>query len=75
MSGPQPLQWPADADLAMLLRRYYRGEGELWAEIQASVHAELRRRKLLVAPRHMRFRATESGYLVIIEDAEDYANL
>jgi hypothetical protein len=28
-----------------------------------------------VAPHHMRFRATNAGYLVIIEDAEGYASL
>jgi hypothetical protein len=68
------IRWDADADLAALLRRYYRGEAGLWGDIQASVHVELRRQGLHVAPRHMRFRATDAGYLVIIEDAEGYAN-
>jgi transposase InsO family protein len=70
----RPIRWEADADLAALLRRYYRGEAGLWGDIQARVHADLRRQGLPVAPRHMRFRATDAGYLVIIEDAEGHAN-
>ncbi|NTW98137.1 MAG: hypothetical protein HGB28_06250 [Oscillochloris sp.] len=68
------IQWQADAELASLIRRYYRGEAGLWADIQASVHADLQRQGLPVAPRHLRFRATEAGYLVIIEGAEGYAD-
>jgi hypothetical protein len=66
------ITWEADADLAALLRRYYRGEAGLWGDIQAMVHADLHRRGAPVAPRHLRFRATEAGYIVIIEDAEGY---
>ncbi|NNJ09383.1 hypothetical protein EKD04_003475 [Chloroflexales bacterium ZM16-3] len=69
------IQWEANEELAGLLCRYYRGEGGLWGEIQAHVHANLQRQGLPVAPRHLRFRATQTGYLVIIEDAEGYANL
>lgn len=69
------LQWHADAALADLLRRYYRGEGNLWSAIQSAVDAELRHRGLPLAPRHLRFRATGDSYLVIIEDADAYANL
>jgi hypothetical protein len=69
------LQWPADGALTDLLRRYYRGEGNLWGDIQTNVHAELQRRGLPLAPRHLRFRATNDGYLVIIEDADEYASL
>ncbi|MEI7771396.1 MAG: hypothetical protein WCI67_15505 [Chloroflexales bacterium] len=68
------ITWDAGTELASLLRRYYRGEAGLWGDIQAMVHADLRRRGLPVAPRHMRFRATEAGYLVIIENAEGYMN-
>jgi hypothetical protein len=70
----QTYQWEADAELAGLIRRYYRGEAGLWADIQARVHAEIERQGLPVAPRHLRFRATETGYLVILEGAEGYAN-
>jgi hypothetical protein len=72
--GEPPISWPADAELAALLRRYYRGEAGLWGAIQAMVDAELRARGLPAAPRHLRFRATETGYLVIVEGAEGYAN-
>jgi hypothetical protein len=71
----RPIRWEADAELAALLRRYYRGEAGLWADIQAMVHADLQRRGLPVAPRHLRFRAIETGYLVIIEDAEGHHTL
>lgn len=70
----KPIQWEADAELASLLRRYYRGEAGLWGEIQARVHADVQRQELPVAPRHMRFRAIATGYLVIIEGAEGYVN-
>ncbi|NTV63741.1 MAG: hypothetical protein HGA65_09425 [Oscillochloris sp.] len=71
----QRYQWEADAELAGLIRRYYRGEAGLWAAIQARVHADIERQGLPVSPRHLRFRATEIGYLVILEGAEGYANL
>jgi hypothetical protein len=67
-----PLSWQADANLVGLLRRYYQGEAALWDAIQAAVHAELRARGLQVAPRHLRFRPTATGYMVILEDAEAY---
>jgi hypothetical protein len=69
------ITWEASAELAALLRRYYRGEAGLWGDIQMLVHTDLQRRGMPVAPRHMRFRATNAGYLVIIEDAEGYASL
>lgn len=65
--------WEAGPDLADLLRRYYQGEAGLWPDIQASVHDELHRRGLPVAPRHMRFRRAGEGYEVIVEGAEGYA--
>jgi hypothetical protein len=68
------IRWEADTELSSLLYRYYRGEAGLWGNIQAMVHIELRRQGLPVAPRHMRFRASETGYQVIIEDAEGYVN-
>jgi len=70
----ESIRWEADANLTDLIRRYYRGEAGLWADIQARVHAEIERQGLPVAPRHMRFRATETGYLVILEGAEGFAN-
>lgn len=64
--------WVADAELAALLRRYYVGEAGLWGEVQARVHAELRARGVPVGPRHLRFRRTDDGYEVIVEDAAPY---
>ncbi|MBX0326834.1 hypothetical protein K2Z83_03945 [Oscillochloris sp. ZM17-4] len=69
------IEWEAGAELTALLRRYYRGEAALWGEIQAIVHADLLRQGLPLAPRHLRFRASETGYMVIVEDAEGYASL
>lgn len=66
------VSWPADDGLVALLRRYYQGEAALWPEIQASVHRELRARGLPVVPRHLRFRRTEDGYMVIVEGADDF---
>lgn len=66
------VSWVADAELAALLRRYYRGEAGLWGEVQARVHAELRARGLPVAPRHLRFRRIDDSYEVIVEDAAPY---
>lgn len=69
------ISWPAGEQLAELLRRYYQGEAGLWPAIQAHVHAELLGRGEPVGPRHIRFRRTDAGYQVIVEGAEDHANL
>jgi hypothetical protein len=69
------ITWPAPAELAELLRRYYRGEAEQWPAIQALVHAELRERGLPVGPRHISFRRGDAGYTVIVEGADDHTNL
>ncbi len=66
------LSWQAGPDLVALLRRYYQGEAALWGAIQAAVNAELQARGLQVAPRHLRFRPTATGYLVLLDDAEAY---
>jgi hypothetical protein len=66
------IRWAADATLSGLLRRYYQGEAELWADIQAHVHAELAARGQPLAPRHLRFHRTAQGYEVIVEPAEAY---
>lgn len=66
------IRWSASPELALLLRRYYNGEAELWSEVQAIVHRELMARGLGASPRHLRFRRTETGYEVIVEDAEEY---
>ncbi|GEM_PF-639007 len=66
------IRWSASPELTALLRRYYNGEAELWGEVQASVHRELMARGLAVFPRHLRFRRTETGYEVMVEDAEEY---
>jgi hypothetical protein len=66
------ISWPADEELAALLRRYYQGEAGLWPDIQASVHRELRARGQPAAPRHLSFRRTDDGYTVIVERADDY---
>ncbi|MCX7789462.1 MAG: hypothetical protein N2378_02375 [Chloroflexaceae bacterium] len=66
------IRWSASPELAALLRRYYAGEAELWGAVQAIVHQELMDRGLAVFPRHLRFRRLESGYEVMIEDAEEY---
>lgn len=71
MSARQ-IRWSASPELAALLRRYYDGEAELWSEVQTIVHRELMDRGLAVFPRHLRFRRTENGYEVMIEDAEEY---
>jgi hypothetical protein len=67
--------WEAGAELAALLRRYYQGEAEHWPAIQALVHGELHERGVPVGPRHIRFRNTGDGYLVIVEGAEGHADL
>lgn len=67
--------WVANSELAELLRRYYQGEAEQWPVIQRLVHAELRERGLPIAPRHVRFRRTNTGYAVIVESAEEDAAL
>jgi len=59
----------ADAGLCALLRRYYQGEAGLWAEILRCVERELRARQLPPAPRHVRFRRTDEGYIVEIRPA------
>lgn len=68
----EAFSYEAGPELTALLRRYYTGEAELWPQIQALVDADLRARSLPVAPRHLRFRLTSTGYLVIIEDAGNY---
>lgn len=65
------ISWAADDELAALLRRYYQGEAEQWPAIQARVHATLRERGLPAWPRHIRFRARDDGYEVIVEEAEE----
>jgi hypothetical protein len=65
-------RWPAAPDLAALLARYYRGEAGLWGAIQERVTADLHACGLPVAPRHLRFRRTATGYEVIVEGAETY---
>lgn len=69
------IAWNADAELAELLSRYYRGEAEHWPAIQRLVHGELQARGVPVAPRHIRFRRTNGGYTVIVESAGDDAVL
>lgn len=66
------LRWPANEELVALLRRYYAGEAGLWPEIREHVQAESRRRGAPHTPQHMRFRRTEQGYDVIIEDASTW---
>lgn len=69
------LRWDADEELSALIARYYRGEAGLWEEIRARVHAELVRRGMPAAPRHIRLRRLEAGgYEVIVEDAAAYAS-
>jgi hypothetical protein len=69
------LRWDADEELVALVAHYYRGEAGLWQEIRARVHAELVRRGLPAAPRHIRLRRLDSGgYEVIVEDAAGYAS-
>lgn len=67
------LRWEVDAELAALLRRYYRGEAGLWPDIVSMVHDALVARGVPVEPRHLRFRRTDTGYEVIVESAEGYA--
>ncbi|MEN9936428.1 MAG: hypothetical protein RLZZ387_3007 [Chloroflexota bacterium] len=68
------LRWDADEALGTLIARYYAGEAGLWGEIQRAVDAELRRREIPPAPRHLRLRrVAEGGYEVILEDAAGYA--
>lgn len=69
------ISWTAGEELAGLLRRYYEGEAGLWPRIQARVHAELQERGEPVGPRHIRFRRTDAAYQVIVEGAEEDANL
>ncbi len=69
------IRWAAGQELTALLRRYYAGEAEHWPAIQALVHAELRAYDQTIGPRHVRFRRTECGYLVIVDAADDCANL
>jgi hypothetical protein len=75
MRSKQMLRWEADAALNELIARYYAGEAGLWAAIRAAVDAELRRRGLPSAPRHIRLRRLAAGaYEVIVEDAERWLN-
>lgn len=69
------ISWTAGEKLTGLLRRYYQGEAELWPDIQALVHAEIHEHGAPVGPRHIRFRRTDSGYQVLVEGAEEHANL
>lgn len=69
------IRWAAGEELTALLRRYYAGEAEHWPAIQALVHAEFRALDPSIGPRHIRFRRTASGYLVIAEPADDCASL
>jgi hypothetical protein len=66
------LRWPANEELTALLRRYYTGEAGLWPQIREYVQAESRRRGAPQTPQHLRFRPTEQGYDVIIEDASTW---
>ena len=66
------IRWEADPELASLLRRYYEGEGGLWNEIHRRVDAELRQREVPLGAYHFRFRATKTGYEILVEDARDY---
>lgn len=66
------LRWSADTALAELIRRYYTGEAALWESIRQRVHEELRQRRPDAAAYHFRFRETETGYDIIIEDARDF---
>jgi hypothetical protein len=69
------LRWEADAALNELIARYYGGEAGLWDAIRASVDAELRRRNLPSAARHIRLRRLAAGaYEVIVEEAERWRN-
>lgn len=67
------LRWPADETLNDLIRRYYRGEAALWADIQSRVDAELRRRKAEGRGYHLRLlRRADGGYDVLAEPADAY---
>lgn len=68
------LRWDADEALSALIARYYAGEAGLWEVIRAEIHAELGRRGMPAAPRHIRLRKLAAGgYEVVVEDAEGYA--
>ncbi|ACL25938.1 hypothetical protein [Chloroflexus aggregans] len=64
------LTWQADPELCALLRSYYQGEAGRWPTIIACVEQELRARQLPPAPRYVRFRRTNDGYLVEIRPAQ-----
>lgn len=69
------LRWPADDALNALIRRYYRGEAQLWEDIRQRVDDELRRRQIVHGAYHIRLRARpDGGYDVQIDDASGYAN-
>ena len=69
------LRWPADDALNALIRRYYRGEAQLWEDIRQQVDDELRRRQIVRGAYHIRLRARpDGGYDVQIDDASGYAN-
>ncbi len=67
-------EWLADDELTVRIRRYYSGEAGLWPEICACIDAELRRRGIHSGAYHIRLMRTESGYLVRIYDASEYAH-
>lgn len=67
------LRFQADATLSALIRRYYRGEAALWAEIRARVEQELHQRALGGRGYHMRLlRRADDSYDVLIESADAY---
>jgi hypothetical protein len=73
MKSP-PLRWPADEALAVLIRRYYQGEMNLWETIRRHVDHELRRQQAERGTYHLRLLGRrDGGYDILIEDATDYA--
>ncbi len=65
------LRFSAQEELNQLINRYYAGEAGLWDAIRQHIEAELRRREIRGA-HHFRFRATDTGYDILVEDARDY---
>jgi hypothetical protein len=73
MKSP-PLRWQADDELAELIRRYYKGQMNLWETIRRRVDAELRRQQIDRGSYHLRLLGRrDGGYDVLVEDAVDYA--
>jgi hypothetical protein len=68
------LEWQADAELELLIRRYYAGEASLWPQICQVIEAALAQQQCEPGAYHIRLKCVAEGYRVRIEAADAYAN-